>query len=714
MTVKSKFYYSAALAVMMMSSAPMAVQAQDASAAKAAEAGAIACLVDCEATPNTGSDGAITSYGPDFFASYNPVTALDMVRQVPGFSIDNGDNARGFGGTAGNVLINGERPSTKSNGLQEILQRIAVSRVVQVDFIRGSTPGIDMRGQSRVVNVVLCDCSDGGQTTFTARQNFAGERLFFNGELTYAVRLLDADFTVSLQRNTNSRREKGPEQSFNAQGDLTRRVDEEDQRWFREWQPTFNMEKSFSNGDALRLNGKYWNWEWNRNETSRISSMLGNGLSPNGFDFNISDNGGHGFEVGGDFEKKLSEKRSLKLIFVKTRRAENFLNDAESFNAQGFAGAFRVDGGSIQNETILRLLYDWEISSKHTLQVGSEGALNKLNSGLDLFEDTGAGLQQIALDVSNTKVSEDRGELFGSWVYTPSSDWTLETGLRYEASKISQSGDASRARTFKFWKPSFAATWNVTEKDQIRTSIEREVAQLNFFNFVSNVNLSDSQTNLGNPELEPDRTWAYEASWEHRFSEKGTVNLKYHRDEITAVQGRVPINNASDGPGNLGNANRWFIEVEARMPLDALGLKNATLDGSLFLRDSSVVDPVTGLERRLGNEGRHRWGLDFRQDINSAKIAWGWDYNSGYGSHQFRLFEESFNNGRSGDLDAFIETTRYGGVTIKLGVDNIFDQKRQRSRTFFDGSRALGVIDSVDERSRTSGRFYSVSVKGSF
>ncbi len=42
------------------------------------------------------ADNAITVYKPEFFASYNPVTALDMVRQVPGFSISNGQRARGF------------------------------------------------------------------------------------------------------------------------------------------------------------------------------------------------------------------------------------------------------------------------------------------------------------------------------------------------------------------------------------------------------------------------------------------------------------------------------------------------------------------------------------------------------------------------------------------------------------------------------------------
>src|SRR5690348_2407829 len=62
-------------------------------------------------------------FEPGFFARYSPANALDMVQQVPGFSLQEGDVVRGFGGSAGNILINGERPSTKTS-LSGLLTRI--------------------------------------------------------------------------------------------------------------------------------------------------------------------------------------------------------------------------------------------------------------------------------------------------------------------------------------------------------------------------------------------------------------------------------------------------------------------------------------------------------------------------------------------------------------------------------------------------------------
>ena len=61
---------------------------------------------------------------------------------------------RGFGGAAGNVLIDGERPATKDDSLDQILNRIPASAVARIEVIRGGAPGIDMQGKTVIANVV--------------------------------------------------------------------------------------------------------------------------------------------------------------------------------------------------------------------------------------------------------------------------------------------------------------------------------------------------------------------------------------------------------------------------------------------------------------------------------------------------------------------------------------------------------------------------------
>src|ERR1043165_7354286 len=115
--------------------------------------------------PAPGTPGPrTTTYDAAFFAQFAPRTALDIAQRVPGFTLDlgnnqagNGNDVRGFAGTAGNVVINGSRPSTKAEALDTTLSRIPAQRVVRVEVSPGDLYGSDYAGKSQVLNVVLSD-----------------------------------------------------------------------------------------------------------------------------------------------------------------------------------------------------------------------------------------------------------------------------------------------------------------------------------------------------------------------------------------------------------------------------------------------------------------------------------------------------------------------------------------------------------------------------
>ena len=68
-----------------------------------------------ETNPTSSVETQIVSYPASFFERYQPSTALEIVNQVPGFILNDGDSERGFGGSVGNVLINDRRPSAKQD-----------------------------------------------------------------------------------------------------------------------------------------------------------------------------------------------------------------------------------------------------------------------------------------------------------------------------------------------------------------------------------------------------------------------------------------------------------------------------------------------------------------------------------------------------------------------------------------------------------------------
>ena len=128
---------------------------------------------------------SVLTYDTAFFAQARPNTAYDMIARLPGFTFNDGTTARGFAGTAGNVLIDGQQPTSKSDDLQTILQRIQASDVDHVEVIRGGAPGIDMQGYTVIANVIrkkgsstqwVLDVSDNlfqdGHTVPSASLNF--------------------------------------------------------------------------------------------------------------------------------------------------------------------------------------------------------------------------------------------------------------------------------------------------------------------------------------------------------------------------------------------------------------------------------------------------------------------------------------------------------------------------------------------------------------
>ena len=116
----------------------------------------LACAAPATAQPADAPAAAtgVVSYPASFYAPGQPSSAREMIERTPGFVLDRGQGVRGFAGGGGNVLIDGERPTSKSAPLDSILQRISAETVERIDVIRGGAPGIDMQGQGVVANVI--------------------------------------------------------------------------------------------------------------------------------------------------------------------------------------------------------------------------------------------------------------------------------------------------------------------------------------------------------------------------------------------------------------------------------------------------------------------------------------------------------------------------------------------------------------------------------
>ncbi|MHA6288960.1 TonB-dependent receptor plug domain-containing protein [Maricaulis sp. CAU 1757] len=668
--------------------------------------------------PATAAPAAgIAVYQPGFFEAYAPVTALDVVQRVPGFSLSNGNtNRRGLGDSFGNLLINGQRPSNKSLELQTVLQRIAVADIVRIELIQEALPQYDMRGHSRLVNVVLREGATRSGSWDVRVQLSDSGRVGPRGEFSYTSPVGPAEVTLGLDTGFSGNRVRRNYARFDGSEQLIETKFDNDQRHYEEVRPSISVNWPISARQQLRVDAQGQAWAWRRRNVGFVDAPSG---APLRFEQNATENHGSSWSVSATYSLDVSDTVSLETIGLASRERWNDGPEAyENYDpVSGFIDAVIVTSSGRYEETALRQTLAWDPNAHHSLEFGAEAAINARDGNLDLVFDDGVTRTPIDLPVANTRVEETRGELFANHVWAISDTLNLESGLRYEYSEIVQTGDADQAREFSYAKPSVTLNWRVSETDRLRFTGRRDVDQLQFGKFASSIDISDNNATLGNPDYVPQRMWTLEAEWERRFCDECSMSIVVGRDWVQDLDDFVPIvtpNGVFDAPGNIGDATRTRVTTNITTPLDSVGLSNAVLDIFVEWYDTNVEDPLTGEDRVWSGPREWELGLDFVQNFPALQMAWGWDYNWRSNGEVFRAQEYRVFDGDDGDLDVYVETTRWLNATLRVGVDGLFNNGDDRQRVFYDGSRALGVVEQVEFMNESRGKTVFVRLFGTF
>ena len=669
---------------------------------------------------NSRSDAV--SYPAAFFDRYQPNTALDMVEQLPGFRLDDGGDQRGFGGAAGNVLIDGRRPSTKQDTPSDILDRIPASLVDRIEMIRGAIRDIELQGQVEVVNVLLRDDVPAAvRWQASIARNIDHDAIPIGGSISMSDRWGGIDYNAGVDIERFARGDTGTEDIFDDVGTLTEERFEEGRDKGLESSANLNASTWWGN-TLFQINTEIGI----ENGDERATSLrIPQGEEPHTdiFDDEFEE---YQIEVGIDMERILHHNLVGKTILLYTREAEDAASSQRRIDVAGNQTEARLkNSDGVESESIARLELNWAGWPDHTGQINLEGAYNFLDNAEIETEDTGAGPVVVEIPGANIRVEETRGDVMLQDTWSLGS-FELEYGVGAEASRLSQSGDEDLIRRFFFLKPRFMLTYSSDQGQQTRFRLVREVSQLDFNDFVSATVFEDNELALGNPNLRPDTTWVSELSHELRFGREGIFRLTGFHHWISDVMDLLPLTDTEEAPGNIGDGRRWGVEIESTMPLDRMGLADARLDIIARWQDSRVVDPVTGADRVLsageidyenfsifGNDNEYALTIDYRQDFEAAGMAWGWDISIQAERPLFKVNELDISEEGVG-LNSFIETTRWLGMKVRLELNNLLDSTESRDRTIFTGARVLSSVARRQLEEGKDGREVVLSLSGSF
>ena len=659
----------------------------------------------------------------DFFASFGPVTALDMVQRIPGFSIERGDGRRGFGENAGNVLIDGDRPSTKSDDISTLLGRIPASEVDYIELSEQAGADGEAQGKGQVINVVR-KLSAKISGTFDANL-LVGTKYGVTGFGSGSATLRRGPTSYELNFSSFSERVHGfgPEDFSNGAGKLIER---------RRYIGRGGYDE-FSIGGAIKT--KRGDVKINTNAkftlNNGIDRRFGDYTNASGVfigserlftDSPVTDTA---IEVGGDIELPLAAKLTTKLIALYRTSTESTDGTIETQRIGQPVSRFETRSRNKPFEAVFRAQNDWTGILDHAVQFGAEVAYNRLDAKFAAASSAGGAVT--VFPASNVLVQETRLEPFISDVWSVSPAWKIEAGAIMEFSTLKLSGDSNARRSFQFVKPRVAATWTIDKTTTMEFRAERQVAQLDFGDFATSVDLGlGNQVDAGNADLVPEQSTSLSALIRQKFLERGSIQLRGEYQFVSDTQDLLLITTRDaggnitgrfDGAGNIGNSKRWNGELEITLPFDwltkPLGVTGIELKYVGHYHDSRVTDPVTGRERRMSYRPLWHQNWNLRHDIAGTGIVWGASVgaqaaNNAYFFNQFRRQQEGSN------VSAFVEYNKFKLGTLRLQVVGLTGSKFNRERFIYADTRASGVLTQIISRERTLDPRVQLTLSGKF
>jgi hypothetical protein len=699
-------------AFLLSASMPCAAIAQDASPVAAAQG---------DAAGNAAS--GTRTLTPDVFTPFNPITAFDMVERIPGFSIEQGEGRRGFGENAGNVLIDGDRPSTKSDDISTLLKRIPASEVQRIEVTEAAGADAETQGKGQVVNVVRKVSSKLSGTASATL--LVGKRYGFVpfGSTSATLRRGPTSYEINLSSDAGRSRYFGPEDFRDGSAQLI-------ERRFYQGRGTFD---EFSIGGAIKtrigaakvnVNGKY------ELETG-IDRRLGTYTNPSSAiigserlftDQPITDSS---FELGMDIEFPLAPKLSTKLVGLYQSGTESTDAFIETIRVGQPLSLFETSSRNKPSEAVFRVQNDWTSFSGHAVQFGAELAFNRLDASFAASSLSGG--TATLFPASNVLVKETRIEPFLSDTWSISPKWKLEGGAILEFSTLTLTGDSSAKRSFQFIKPRLIATWTASKVTTVELRVVRQVAQLDFNDYATTVDLGQgNQVDAGNQDLVPEKITEFAAVLRQKFLDRGSIQLTASYQQVSDTQDLVLITTRDaagaitgrfDGAGNIGKSKRWNAELEITLPFDWLtkpiGLSGIELKYVGHYHGSKLTDPVTGQNRRVSYRPQWHQSWDLRHDIKGSGFVWGlsWQESATNNAYFFNLYRRQ----KSGsEVSAFVEYNKFKLGTVRVEGFNLTGAKLVRDRFFYTDTRASNTLNQIINRVRTTDPAVQISLSGKF
>ena len=497
------------------------------------------------------SDGAKLTYNVTEDPEAGSSNILDILRKVPGVSVDAEDNVRVNGQSSFKILMNGHEDPMLKGDIKTVLKSLPAASIKKIEVISEPGAKYEAEGVGGILNIITDKTTDlsGFMTQLSAWVNAYQAGGYLNARTKLNKVMLDA--TVSYNDGKLWPR---TQKSHRETEDLTGGPNHllvSDQRAKSGWDYT-----------GVNLN---MSWE---PDTLNLFTLAGS------FGHNTWFN--RGTETRSMFRPDMSTMWSLQRLFRTTgqwngggvqasyqhtfgREGHNLIvsygydygrnpNREDYFieNLVGNSGEPPYNGSRSSGDNsshIVQIDYVNQFNKKHLLEVGGKANINDSSSDNDPYfgssKEDAVLADELRMSVNQFK---DIYAAYGS--YTGSfASWNVKAGLRYEHTRMGLKyhvGDYTDFTTrLNDIVPNAAVSYNLSSASSLRAAYQLRISRPNIYYLNPYVNvLTPGQIQYGNPDLKSEKGHEVSLSYsnyEGAFSGSAKISYRYVANGINDI-----------------------------------------------------------------------------------------------------------------------------------------------------------------------------------
>lgn len=518
---------------------------------------------------------------------------------------------RGLGNGYTTVLINGKPSGITGNNRETVLDMLPAGQIDYIEII--SNPGADQtaNGMNGIVNIVLkkgsTSSKQNGQIAF-----YADNQKGSNGNigLQYGNEKWNISGSFDKLKRSANKFDDGQQTKFNTDGSLKESVaiDKAEIKSFDNTNATSRIQYNVNNN--LSIIGEYLYGEQTENKTKEeynITNTATNTFKSGKYNNEKEDKflkfHNPSFTVTQKFDKSIfefsinanySEENKDKLVLAYTTK------DASTVDYTKLPTQQKENEKIEFKNYFPSLFYKTKLSNTINLKTGFQGFITNRISAKEVFK-LNNSTNEWAIVPNNTNGFQTQEHTFASYITSDINlnKFKITLGFRHEYTNIETESKntttINKKSDYQIPLPNFSLTYSLTDQSYFKSSIGRRVRRPGFNDLNPTIEIkSITEIKVGNPNLTPEKAWAYELGY---FGESNKINYGinvFHRD----IQGLIQKNLTTDDEGvtteSLANLNHAISSgVEFLVGIQPVNWYNLNINYSRFwseIKDSSSFD----------------------------------------------------------------------------------------------------------------------------